>query len=173
MRGNRQCANRPRMGASLWSYLVPYEANISSAFSRLQGDVFARSEFYARKDTRFGSIEELREAQAEDGTHSIIDMLRVVADTAPPPPGPAALAEELLAAIVGAASRYGTVFQMSDQELQKCYSTTTPSRNTIECNESSAHSLCERGNGRYALVFDDEGDKTTPTWIYFVGVSGD
>ncbi len=37
--------NRHRMGATGWSYFVPYEADISAALQRLREDVFARGDF--------------------------------------------------------------------------------------------------------------------------------
>jgi hypothetical protein len=136
---------------------------------RLQRDVFIRRDFYAHDGVSFSSMEELREVQVEDGSHSIIDMIRVTEQTAPRPASFAVLEQELLAALMGGATSLGTVFRMSDDELQKCFSTAAPSRSTIERNDSAACELCERGHGRYALVFDDG----TPAEIYFVGISGD
>lgn len=160
------------MGASAWSYFVPYEADLSAAFSRLRADVFARREFYSYGGASFTTIEELLEAQEEDGTHSIIDMARVVDQPAPPPPDRATDEQALLAALAGGGTSYGIVFRMSDDELLKCFSTTTPTRSAVAQAEDSAYSLCPRGTGRYTVVYDD--DKTdTPTWLYFVGVSGD
>jgi len=39
------------MGASGWSYFVPYEADISAALQRLRADVFARGDYATAEDT--------------------------------------------------------------------------------------------------------------------------
>ena len=39
------------MGASGWSYFVPYEADISAALQRLREDVFARGDYATAEDT--------------------------------------------------------------------------------------------------------------------------
>jgi hypothetical protein len=99
-------------------------------------------------------------------------MLRVSEQPAPPPPSPADLGRELMAAVQGGRTRYGTVYRMSEEELVKCFSTSKPSRAVVERNSSSVPSLVKRGTGRYAVVFD-AANPETPTWLYFGGTSGD
>jgi hypothetical protein len=192
------------MIATCWSYFVPYEASVSTALSRLQADVFAYGDFRSEPGANFRSIGELREAQTEEGTHSILDIRGVREEPAPPPLSPE---ERLMRVILGSAagdenyeeethifeetkggllipthldptkaagilaevSGYGLVFRMSDQELQACFSTTTPQRSMVEGNESKVWDCCETGTGRYAVVFDE--DQATSTFLFFAGVS--
>jgi hypothetical protein len=192
------------MVATCWSYFVPYEASVSAALSRLQADVFANGDFRSESGANFRSIGELRDAQAEEGTHSILDIQGVREEPAPPALSPE---EKLMRVILGSAaedgnheeethifeetdggvliptyldpakaarinaeiSGYGLVFRMSDQELQACFSTTTPQRSMVEGNESKVCDLCETGTGRYAVVF--AADPATPAFLFFAGVS--
>jgi hypothetical protein len=149
------------MGASYWSYFVPYQSDVSAAFRQLQEDVFGRRDFYASDDGTFESIEDLLEAQEAEGTHSILDMLRVSEKEAPPPRRP----EESIEA------SYGTVYAMSGDELMSGFGSTRPTRAAIERNQWAAPLRCERGTGRYAFAY--EGPEGPPAWIYFFGVSGD
>jgi hypothetical protein len=153
------------MGASRWSYFVVHDNDVAEAFARLQQDVFSRGEFYSHPKGEFRSLEQLREAQAEEGTHSIIDMLRVTAE----PAGEPDPRQELLAAVFGGATSYGTIYRMSDAELETCFSTNRPTRSIIEANESKVYARLRRGYGRYTPVFES----TSPVGLYFAGVSGD
>ncbi len=147
------------MGASYWSYLVPYDDDVERAFRKLQAAVFARREYYSHDPKRrFASIDDLLEAQAEDGTHSILDMTRVVDEVAPPRPSPQEAASRLLAAIAaGAPLPYGTIFRLDDGGAR---ATTPPEPTELGI---------ERGTGRYTVVY--EGDR--PKSLWFGGISGD
>lgn len=153
------------MGASAWSYFVTHDSDVAAALSRLQQDVFSRGDFYSRSKKEFRSLEQLREVQAEEGTHSIIDMLRVTSEPADEPDP----RQELLAAVFGGATSYGTIYQMSDAERETCFSTNTPTRSIIEANESKVYARLRRGYGRYTVVFEG----SSPVELYFAGVSGD
>ncbi len=153
------------MGGSGWSYFVAYDSDVVGAFARLQQDVFSRGDFYSHAKKKFRSLEQLREAQAEEGTHSIIDMLRVTAE----PAGELDPQAELLAAMLGGATSYGTIYRMSDAELEACFSTTRPTRSIIEANTSKVFARIRRGYGRYTPVFGG----TSPAGLYFAGISGD
>ncbi len=155
------------MSASQWSYLLDFDDDVERAFQRLQARVFERGEYYAYEaTTRPRSIAALRAAQAEEGTHSILDMHRVTRDAAPPRPTEAEAGQRLLAAILGgpaAATPNGTVFRMTDDELRTVFGTTRPSQPPATCALA-----IERGTGRYAVLYD--GDR--PRALWFVGVSG-
>lgn len=159
------------MGASHWSCFTAYQPTPEEAFEHARRDVFARREFYASPGSEVSSIDELLELQAEDGTHSILDMCRVRDEAGPGRPTPEQAAEELLAAIMGAPTATGTIYRMSDDELQKCFGTLRPTRAVVESSGSAVHRLCRRGTGRFTVVFDDVG--ASPIWVYFAGVSGD
>jgi hypothetical protein len=153
------------VGASCWSYFVAHDDDVAAAFARLQQDVFSRGEFYSQAKTELRTLEQLREVQAEEGTHSIIDMLRVTAE----PAGELDLQQELLAAVFGGATSCGTIYRMTAAELETWFSTTTPTRSIIEANESKVYDQLPRGYGRYTPVFEG----ASPAGLYFVGVSGD
>src|SRR5947207_1771442 len=113
------------MGASYWSYLVAHDDLVERAFVKLQADVFARREYHGDRPGRpFESIEDLVEFQAEEGTHSILDMVRVVDASAPPMPSTKELEQRLVAAIFGTPdTTRGTIFRMTDDELLACFGT--------------------------------------------------
>src|SRR5580698_1554157 len=110
------------MGASYWSYVVAHDDVVERAFEKLQADVFARREYYGAQTGRsFESIKSLVAFQADEGTHSILDMLRVVDAPAPPKPTTEQLGQRLLAAMRGISDpTYGTIFRMTDEELLAC-----------------------------------------------------
>jgi len=153
------------MGASYWSYVVPYDTDVERAFRALQADVFERRAFYSSEGGRaFASIGELLDAQAEEGTHSILDMKRVATTPAPPPPDPAEAGQRLMAALFGGdPGPSGTIFPLSEAEARERLGV---ERLTTEPEPSKL--AMERGTGRYAVLF--EGD--LPTSLWFGGVSG-
>ncbi len=159
------------MGASFWSTFVPISESAAAAFSLARRDVFARGEYYAgRRKKKFKSMEALVEAQAEEGTHSILDMVRVDDGAAPPRADFDALKAMLAAALSGGPTSHGVVFRMTAAELTTCFGTTRPTRAEIEAGKDRAHTLCERWTGRYTEVFASDG---APAGFWFVGVSGD
>ena len=158
------------MAASSWSYFVPYDDDISAAFVKLQADVFARGSFYTTSKLAFRTIDELRAEQGAKGTHSILDMKRIDEEAAPSPNDLAAMQEEFLTAMMGGPTNDGTVYPMSDDELQACFATTAPTRETVDSGELAVWESCETGTGRYAIVFDESAH---PVSIYFAGVSGE
>lgn len=134
-------------------------------FERLQRDVFARGEFYARTKKKVRTIEELRAVQAEEGTHSILDMQRVSTE----PAGEIDPTQELLAALSGGSTSLGTIYRMSDAELDACFETRQPTRLRIEANGPKVFAFIRRGYGRYTSVYEG----TAVVGLYFVGKSGD
>jgi hypothetical protein len=154
------------MGASCWTYFVPYSHDVESAFKKLQQDVFVRGDFYTSETNRnqkFESIEDLRDEQEDEGSHSILDMLRVSSAGVTINPE-----KELLAALFGdGTTSYGTVSQMTRAEIKDTFGSSKPTRKAIEAIDSVD---CERGCGRYTIAYDDNG---APVWWYFYGVSGD
>jgi hypothetical protein len=98
------------------------------------------------------SIETLIQWNAEDGTHSIIDI-----DEIAPTPSIAAAAP------------------LSEEELRRFFGTEKPTRDMIETKKWELREFLQRemgrsrGEGTYIIVYkDDEPDE-----IYFIGYSGD
>ncbi|MFI5672339.1 hypothetical protein [Streptomyces sp. NPDC051704] len=72
------------MGASGWDYVTEYEGSVEASFAALQARVF--HEEYG-SDGTYGSLAELRADEGlmrEEGTHSILDIERVVRTTDAP-----------------------------------------------------------------------------------------
>ncbi|AZP21813.1 hypothetical protein ACIGMX_01530 [Streptomyces aquilus] len=72
------------MGASGWDYVTPFKGTVEESLKALHAQVF--QEEYGDDDT-YGSIEELwedEEFMGEEGTHTILDIDRVVHTTAAP-----------------------------------------------------------------------------------------
>ncbi|WP_037604276.1 hypothetical protein [Streptacidiphilus rugosus] len=72
------------MGASGWSYVAPYRRTVVASLEALQQEVFAQE--YGDGE-EYSSVAELyadEEFMAEEGTHSILDVRRVVESTALP-----------------------------------------------------------------------------------------
>ncbi|MFJ7077257.1 hypothetical protein [Streptomyces sp. NPDC098781] len=72
------------MGASGWEYVTAYRGSVEESLTALHEQVFAE-EF--GHDDEYGSIDELwaeEEFMGEEGTHSILDIQRVVHTTAAP-----------------------------------------------------------------------------------------
>ena len=141
------------MGATAWRYFTPYRANVGRALKLLQKEVFRSWDYRTikpwlktMKPPQASSIEELREAMGETGTHSILD-IEAVGDfpndcvAAPAPP------EVLLA-------KYGT---------------SRPTSSEIKAHPRALSELLERGRAYYVVVYKDD----VPDELYFEGASGD
>ncbi|NEC88985.1 hypothetical protein [Streptomyces sp. SID12501] len=75
------------MGASGWDYVTPFDGSVERALENLHAQVF--QEDYGDDDT-YKTLEELyadEEFMGEEGTHSILDIDRVVHTTKPPSEG--------------------------------------------------------------------------------------
>ncbi|GHJ43573.1 hypothetical protein Cs7R123_09150 [Catellatospora sp. TT07R-123] len=147
------------MGASGWSYYVPYEEDLNAALTRLQQRVFAEGDYWwvhggfgtsaADYANRPASFEELiaDEAVQESGTHSILDMYRVQADGQRPD-----------FAMVQPVSRAEAMARTGVEKL---------TRDHVAAIDGLAD---QRWHGRCAVLHDATGQ---PAEIYFWGFSGD
>lgn len=152
------------MGASQWSYFVPYRADVAAALEALKEDVFSRGEYAFLGDdvseaeaeaagdgegSRPGSIEELLEINEDMGTHSILDMVDGVSEE----PG------------------FGTVSPLDGAQLAQHLGTATPAKEQIEAwlKRGAISSVRGRWEGAYLLAYRDG----KPAEICFAGFSGD
>jgi hypothetical protein len=154
------------VGASLWSYVVEDETDVESAFRELRRRARAGSGHY---DDACGT-----------GTHSILDMRRVVKGPRPPAScgevafttgddGVVHVAEAFVADLM---REDGCIFQMSNDELLAFVGTLTPTADDVRAvvnAPSSRLGFLQRGTGRYAVLFRD----ARPSGFWFVGLSGD
>jgi dipeptidase len=147
------------VGASSWSYFVPYQADLNTALEALRQQVltdgdywWARGEFgksASAYDNRPSSIRDLFDDEwvQESGTHSILDMHHVLAD--------------------GEAADYGTVQPVTTAEAQQYAGTERLTRDHIGALDDVP---LRRWFGRCAVLHDTAGQ---PDEIYFWGYSGD
>ena len=162
------------MGASGWSYFVPYQADIDAALQALREQVFAQGAYYQPAkfyemllESGFSgsvadrlaaviaerralppprSIAELLERNGLEGTHSIIDIERIAARPA-----------------IGAAS------PLRLDELISLCGTTTPTRAEVMLDKILSGYHSPRGEARYFTVY--AGGR--PSELFFWGSSGD
>lgn len=148
------------MGAHLWFYFVPYQADVNLALQALRQREFRAGrynpavvfpEFPVNERTspspgaQHASIEEALEAADADGSRSILDIERI-----------------------GDKPDYGVVVPFSAEQLVELFGTAQPTREMIEQNMDFLDDL-ERGQGIYVIVF--KGGK--PSEIFFAGYSFD
>jgi hypothetical protein len=135
-------------GGSGWSYFTPYQADPAAALDKLRWEVFRGGKYYKlfpRKKAK--SPNHALSLGEDEGTHSIIDIVKVGA--APCNPGQAC--------------------PLPAAELTRLFGTTKPARAQVEARERDLEGLWDRWIGLYIVVY--EGD--TPKWLYFGGRSGD
>jgi hypothetical protein len=170
------------MGASGWQYFVPYEPDIGRALARLREDVFRRGDYYTRGGVkRAASIEAALRRAGEDGTHSVLDVHRVVSTPLPvptlawhaeilaatgAPPG----AEEMRRRLLDETKLYGSVAPLSEARLVAALGTARPDHATVEAGAFQLSRLLVRGCGVYIVVYDASG---APAEIFFTGMTGD
>ena len=163
------------MGASGWRYYVPYEADFSAALARLRKQVFASGDYHRRgKGRKPKSIDELLKRNAEDGTHSILDIERVG-------PRPTKRGAEVFIPSVGLdeaarmrwveeqISRIGSVRELHPHDLLELFGTTMPTREQVEAREDDIMDMRSRGSGTIVVIYKDK----QPSELLFIGFSGD
>jgi hypothetical protein len=147
------------VGASGWHYFVDYQPDLNQALEDLRQRAFADGDYWwahgglghsaAEFENRPTRMEDLfaDDRVQEEGTHSILDMYRVVTD--------------------GGTPDFCSVQPVSAAEAVELTGTGTLTRDHIT---AIADLASRRWYGRCAVLHDPAG---TPTEIYFWGFSGD
>jgi hypothetical protein len=147
------------MGAEPWSYFVPFEDDVRTAFEGLQERELAAGR-YEKGQSRPGqpndpaaTIDDARRQAGATGTRSILD-LGELSDIpheqfAMPP-------------------RFGVMAPLGPDELIGLYGTERPSHEQVVKN-TDFYEWIDRGLGIYIVVYD--GDR--PSELYFAGYSFD
>ncbi|MET3423770.1 hypothetical protein BJ973_002982 [Actinoplanes tereljensis] len=173
------------MGASGWDYYVPYQPDRYAAFVGLRQQVFESGEFWwavAGEDGKMARDYPNR-PQTEDelwaeetvrlaGTHSILDMYRVLDDGDKPNYGWLPYSyetfEEYMALVKEHGNpEYGIIVPLSEQEAMEAAGTAQLTNDHVEKITDLAK---YRGIGRCATLHDAYG---RPAELYFWGYSGD
>lgn len=143
------------MGASAWSYRVPYREDPSAALEALRERAFAERDYLwdAKGLPRPATLAELEQnpdpAIWEEGLHSILDVHEVVAaDTDP-----------------NALEAYNAVRPVTAAELA-ALGLSRPTADDIPTLDT----LIRGGHGRCAVLHDGDG---RPAELYFFGATGD
>jgi hypothetical protein len=160
------------MGASGWQYVTRYRGSVAHSLEELRERVFRDKDYYWWDDfeedeprpERIDGIWE-SEAMKHSGTHSILDVNRVVETTEP-------------ASWENWRQDAGTIRPLAPDRVLRHFGTERPTRAQFELltgnPQAPGHAkfICEpqmRGTGLYVLLH--EGD--TPTEVGIWGFSGD
>jgi hypothetical protein len=147
------------VGASEWNYYVPYQRDLGAALQQLRREVFAAGDYYwvngadwrpeEEREPRPVTLEELWEDELvqETGTHSVLDIFRVV--------GPAETPD------------YNTVQPVTAEEARELLGAEKLTRAQVKDFDVFPRS---RWIGRCAVLHDEQGN---PQELLFWGHSGD
>lgn len=145
------------MGASGWEYYVPYREDLGAALAELHQKAFEEHDYLwydwepeGERPPRPQRIDDLWNAVEESGTHSILDIYRVI-----DPGGPVTY------------STHNVVRPVTPQEAMECLGVQRLTREHVPQFDVFPR---WRWFGRCAVLHDDHGK---PDEIYFWGHSGD
>jgi TusA-related sulfurtransferase len=142
------------MGATTWQYFVPYQQDVSKALEELREETFRTGAYeipYGIEEAGIEkpeSIEQLLEAAAEEGTHSILDIYQV-----------------------SSSPDFGSITPLPPEAILQIFATSTPTHEQIEAaaERGSFEEYVQRWQGIYIRVFQND----TPSELFFWGYSGD
>lgn len=143
------------MGATVWAYWVPYQADVGAALASARDKAFGEGDYYKgsgrhRVETPTSIADLFARMRAlgldTEGTHSILDMTSIG-----PEPG------------------FGVVAPLDDDQLDALFGTLTPTRAQVEAERGLIEQIRDRWEGTYVVAYQDGA----PSEILFIGVSGD
>ena len=172
------------MGASGWSYFVPYEKDISATLEKLRQDVFQRGDYLLLEDWELLGEADDRIEAGEDP--AVVDANRIAQRAALPKPS---TIDELfewneesgthsIIDMIGGVSidpAFGTVSPLTNEQLRAAFGTGQPTHAQIEQwaqvirGHAPISDLRRRWEGLYIVIYEDD----TPAELYFAGFSGD
>jgi hypothetical protein len=159
------------MGASGWSYVTAYRGDVAKSLRELRERVFRDKDYHGWDDLeeeqpRPATIEGIwaSEQMKQSGTHSILDVSRVVETTAPP-------------SWDNSREDLGTIRPLPSERVVRYFGTGRPSRARFEelaggldaASEDFITEVQMSDTGLYVLLYD--GDTATEVGIW--GLSGD
>jgi hypothetical protein len=147
------------MGAEPWSYFVPFEDDVRSAFENLQERERAAGRYEngqsrpGQPDVPAATIDDARRQSGACGTRSILDLVEL-----------SDIPHEKFAMM----PRFGVMAPLSPDDLIELYGTERPGHEQVVRN-TDFYDWIDRGLGIYIVVHD--GDR--PSELYFAGYSFD
>jgi hypothetical protein len=168
------------MGASGWHHFVPFDTDPARGLARLREEIFRRGAYFSPKKKKAASIEQLLALCGESGTHSVLDVNRLV--SAPHPQssvewmrelaqaGREASAAELSAHLATQVACIGAVAPVPRERLRELCGSERPDHAALERAVFLLFSLCPRGAGLWTTGYDADG---APSELLFLGKTGD
>ena len=167
------------MGASSWSYFVPFQDDVNEALQELRRNVFQNDEYYTEAKFLTSMLNEkgVRERLSPESIQRFQDRMMQLRDQPPP-----STIQELMQIngdsgthsiidIQGVSERpeFRKISPLPSQILVKLFGTERPIREIVEQKISEIQVLCGTWQGVYVIVFQND----LPSEILFTGVSGD
>jgi hypothetical protein len=164
------------MGASAWSYFVPYQSDIRAALEALRKEEFLAWQ-QEHPNKRFKTIDALLKWKGADGASSILDVNRISTN-------PLAASkhdfskynfhnpDDMKRFMAVMQDSVGSVYPLSDEDYIALFGTQKPTRQDIERAPQALDMLynrIERGSGVYLVLYKNN----QPSEIYFMGITGD
>jgi hypothetical protein len=159
------------MGASGWDYVTPYRGTLEATLEALHDEVF--QELYGDGD-EYGSREELcsdAEFMGEEGTHSILDVQRIVPATEPPRQQETDYFTLRPLAAARLVHHFGTerpTVQQYQDAMTRAYEAMS-TRHSVDEDTTLLGEHRMRWTGVYVVLYTDN----QPTHVGFFGSSGD
>jgi hypothetical protein len=158
------------MGASGWDYRVPYQPDAEAAFTHLQdqvlesGEFLWREEYYGPRPTTRWQLAAIKDREEfwEEGTHSILDMDRIVAADDEDHDG------TLRPLTPDKVRQYFGTDRPTEADFDRVY-LYTPGTDMREWARRRLHADLRRWSGRFTILYDGG----QPQQIIFFGFSGD
>ena len=132
------------MGAEPYEYVVDYEDDIQAALEKLRQEVFESGEFNGA-DQNPSTPEEALELAAEDGTRSILDIMKISLEP-----------------------DYFCAAPLTGEELNRYFGTDEPTMEMVEASNTFWDDL-GRGKARYIVIYEAH----KPAKLFFAGYSFD
>ncbi|GAA1285260.1 hypothetical protein OHU25_42495 [Streptomyces sp. NBC_00117] len=159
------------MGASGWGYVTPYRGSLEATLEALHDEVF--EELYGDGD-EYGSREELyadEEFMGEEGTHSILDVQRLVETTEPPQQRETDYFTLRPLPTARLVHHFGTerpTVQQYEDAMAQAYEAMS-TRRPVDEDTTLLGEHRMRWTGVYVVLYTD----SQPTHVGFFGASGD
>ena len=169
------------MGASSWTYLTPYQANIQEALQGLRQVIFQQGAYYT-EEAFINAIDEEEVSKGLSPEYAQVFRQALQDLRSEPQPSSPQTIDELLERnaesgthsildidTVSETPGFGKVAPLTEQKLLEMFDTTQPTWNMIETKIEEIQALRERWMGTYIIVYQDG----LPNQILFTGFSGD